>query len=162
MTIKINNGIVKFELVNPEEEARPEERKTSDKETTLKKETSPEVNTHQEMPARPAVLSGKTYEIHNQQQTVFITINNQLMADGQQRPYEILINTNQAQGYSGLTAIARLSSRLLQQGVALADIADQLGDIFDPSGGFTEASGEAYSSLIAAIAQRLKQHQSDW
>lgn len=155
MTIKINNGIVKFELVNPEEEARPEERKTSDK------ETSPEVNTHQEMPARPAVLSGKTYEIYNQQQTVFITINDQLMADGQQRPYEILINTNQAQGYSGLTAIARLSSRLLQQGVALADIADQLGDIFDPTGGFTEASGEAHSSLIAAIAQRLKQHQTE-
>lgn len=156
MTIKINNGIVKFELVNPEEEARPEERKTPEK------ETSPEVNTHQEMPVRPAVLSGKTYEIHNQQQTVFITINDQMMADGQQRPYEILINTNQAQGYSGLTAIARLSSRLLQQGVTLADIADQLGDIFDPTGGFTEASGEAHSSLIAAIAQRLKQHQPDW
>ena len=143
MTIKINNGIVKFELVDQQADEKPT------------------ASQHQEMPTRPAVLNGKTYEIYNQQQTTFITINDQLMADGLQRPYEILINTTHAQDYSGLTAIARLSSRLLQQGVELADIADQLGDIFDPTGGFNEASGEAYSSLIAAIAQRLKQHQAE-
>lgn len=143
MTIKINNGIVKFELVDQQADEKP---------TTSQ---------HQEMPTRPAVLNGKTYEIYNQQQTTFITINDQLMADGLQRPYEILINTTQAQDYSGLTAIARLSSQLVQQGVELADIADQLGDIFDPTGGFTEASGEAYRSLVAAIAQRLKQHQAE-
>lgn len=147
MTIKINNGIVKFELVNSEDNTVG-----NTVEHTVK-------NTQQaETKGRPAALLGKTYAIKNQQQHLLLTINDQPLADGSNRPYEILIHSNQAEDYSWTTAIARLSSALLQQGGDLANIADSLKVIFDPTGGFVDETNQQHISLLAAIGERLEYH----
>ncbi|MCH2040542.1 MAG: hypothetical protein MK185_07905 [Saccharospirillaceae bacterium] len=154
MTIKINNGIVKFELVNSDENT-PDN--TQDKTLDSSQDSDLAAN-GAETQGRPAALHGKTYEIKNQQQQLLLTINDQTLADGSNRPYEILIHTNKAEDYSWTTAIARLSSALLQQGGDLANIADSLKVIFDPAGGFVDESNQQHISMLAAIGKRLEAH----
>ena len=141
MSIKISNGIVKFELVN-------EENKSDFLQATNEVATQ----------TRPETLYGKTYEIKNQQQQLLLTINDQTLADGSNRPYEILIHSNKAEDYSWTTAIAQLSSALLQQGGDLARIADSLKVIFDPAGGFIDESNQQHISVVSAIGKLLESH----
>ncbi|WP_420590076.1 hypothetical protein [Bacterioplanoides sp.] len=153
MTIKINNGIVKFELVNSDENTPA---CTQDK--TLDSSQDSNLAASVSETGRPVALHGKTYEIKNQQQQLLLTINDQTLADGSNRPYEILIHTNKAEDYSWTTAIARLSSALLKQGGDLANIADSLKVIFDPAGGFVDEANQQHISMLAAIGKRLEAH----
>ena len=140
MTIKINNGIVKFELVDNNEQAAGQNEPVAT-----------------EAIARPAILNGSTYEIQHQDQQLLLTVNNQL-SDAGNRPYEILIQTDQAEDYPWVTAVARLSSAILQQGGNLKSIADSLKVIFDPAGGFIDGNNQQHISLLAAIGERLEHH----
>jgi len=144
MTIKIDNGIVKFELVNDTDTAA--ENSNGDK----------NIRQH------PLELQGTTYRVSADnspasEPLLWVTVNHD-GSDPHRRPYEVLIHSHKAEHYAWTTAVARLSSALLQQGGELHHIAQTLKTIFDPKGGFIDSDNRQHVSLLAAIGALLEQH----
>jgi len=159
MTIKIDNGIVKFELVNDTNTAAENSKQTT---------TAPNSNVDKgpggdkNIRPRPLELQGTTYRVSTDntqasEPLLSVTVNHDYN-DQDRRPCEVLIHSHKAEHYAWTTAVARLSSALLQQGGELHHIARTLKTIFDPKGGFIDSDNRQHVSLLAAIGALLEQH----
>jgi len=131
----------------------------------------------QEQPATPLVevmhegikrndeLDGRTYKIKIAalEHAVYVTVN-RMMVDGVYYPYEVFINSKNVEHLQYITAITRLISSVMRKGGNVRFIADELMQVYDPSGGhWTKkgANGEKpkfMPSLTAEIGYCLEKH----
>jgi len=108
---------------------------------------------------REAVLEGKTYKIKwpDMAHALYITVNDVVDEDGSRRPFEVFINTNNAAEQAWITALTRMISAVFRRGGDVSFVAQELQQVFDPTGGaFFE--GSYCNSLIAAIGKKLFEH----
>jgi len=105
---------------------------------------------------RPDVLPGSTYKRKivgtDGDINVYITICDQ---DG--RPFEMFLNASNARFVEQVSVIMIFASRLLQAGVPVSVIADDLCDIHSPFTGHMTSNGYC-PSLSAAIGEVFRSH----
>ena len=106
---------------------------------------------------RPDNLVGYTYKIKPHDYAYYITINNIIDSDSNERPYEIFINSKDVSNYSYLMAICRLISAFLQTGHEFTFIAEELGQIHDSNFHYLR-KGKSYPSLLAMVGETLETH----
>jgi ribonucleoside-diphosphate reductase alpha chain len=105
---------------------------------------------------RDEVLSGTTYKLKVEDWAYYVTVNDTIV-DGAARPFEVFINTKNAERYASLTTLTRLISAYFRTGHAYAFIAEELSQIIDPKGGFWQ-KGTYYASFEALLGEVLKKH----
>jgi ribonucleoside-diphosphate reductase alpha chain len=107
---------------------------------------------------RPAKLTGSTYKLRwaTSEHALYITIND-VVEDGQLRPFEVFISSANMEHFSWVVALTRMISAVFRRGGEVAFVAEELQGIFDPRGG-QWSEGRYVPSLIAAIGGILEQH----
>lgn len=105
---------------------------------------------------RDEVLQGTTYKLKVEDWAYYVTVNDTIV-DGVARPFEVFINTKNAERYASLTTLTRLISAYLRTGHSYDFIAEELSQIIDPKGGFWQ-KGTYYASLEALLGEVLKKH----
>lgn len=74
------------------------------------------------------------------------------------KPWEIFLNTKNLELYEYLATIGLLTSRLLQAGIVIDKIADDLNDIASPHTGHFRGQ-EWCRSVASLVGKTLKEHQ---
>lgn len=108
---------------------------------------------------RPVILEGKTYKISNPHLThaVYITINDHIDADGNKAPFEIFLNSKDAENFQWISALMRVISAVFRQGGDLFFLADELKGVFDPRGGYWKKEN-FIPSLVSEIGVVIELH----
>ncbi len=119
-------------------------------------ETTPPVVAELHTLERDEVLQGTTYKLKVEDWAYYVTVNDTII-DGVVRPFEVFINTKNAERYASLTTLTRLISAYLRTGHAYGFIAEELSQIIDPKGGFWQ-KGTYYNSFEALLGEVLKKH----
>lgn len=108
---------------------------------------------------RPEVLTGATYKIRidasNGKITCYITINN----DEDGKPFEVFINSKNTELAEHLAALTVMLSRMLQNGIDVADIVNDLSEIASPYTGHLIKGGWC-PSIYARIGKVLESHNA--
>ncbi len=105
---------------------------------------------------RDEVLQGTTYKLKVEDWAYYVTVNDTIVG-GVVRPFEVFINTKNAERYASLTTLTRLISAYLRTGHAYGFIAEELSQIIDPKGGFWQ-KGKYYASFEALLGEVLSKH----
>jgi len=108
--------------------------------------------------ARPEELPGATYKLAypSSDHAMYITIND-VVENGQRRPFEIFINSKNMECYSWTVALTRMVSAVFRRGGDISFVVEELQSVFDPRGG--QWMGRRYvPSILAAIGDILQQH----
>lgn len=109
---------------------------------------------------REQALSGVTYHLKwEEEDAVYVTIND-IMLNGQRRPFEIFINSKNVEHFTWTIALTRMISAIFRRGGDVAFVVDELKAVFDPRGG-QWMNGAYMPSLLAAIGDVVKQHMVD-
>lgn len=120
-----------------------------------------------DVPARPAVLYGKTIKIKwpIDGENYYLTINDHTWPDGRRVPFEIFISTSSAENFETMAALTRTLSAACRRGDATF-LFEELERVHSPKGGALvrlehEKKGSYAPSLIALIGRILRQHATD-
>jgi ribonucleoside-diphosphate reductase alpha chain len=115
-------------------------------------------NNGYQIPKRPEQLEGTTYKLKTSlsPDAFYVTIND-LIEDGERRPYELFINTKNLQHFSWIVAITRLISAVFRHDSKPTFLVDELKSIYDPNGGYFK-KGKYMPSLAAEIGHVVEQH----
>ena len=149
MTIKIDKNIVGYSIKKPDE-AEPASKATHEL-------------MHEEI-KRPEELKGYTYKIKTplSDHALYITINNILLNTGteheQEYPFEIFINSKNMEHFQWVLALTRLISAVFRKGGDVTFLVEELGQVFDPQGGYFKKGGRFMPSLVAEIGEVLETH----
>ncbi len=110
------------------------------------------------VPKRPEELEGTTYKLKTplSPDAFYVTIND-LIENGERRPYELFINTKNLQHFSWIVAITRLISAVFRHDPKPTFLVDELKSIYDPNGGYFK-KGKYMPSLAAEIGYVVEQH----
>ena len=110
------------------------------------------------IPKRPEELEGTTYKLKTSlsPDAFYVTIND-LIEDGERRPYELFINTKNLQHFSWIVAITRLISAVFRHDSKPTFLVDELKSIYDPNGGYFK-KGKYMPSLAAEIGYVVEHH----
>ena len=108
---------------------------------------------------RPRVVEGRTYKIKPAvtDSAMYITINDIIYEDGSRRPLEMFISTKHVAHQQWINALTRMISAIFRKPGPYLFIAEELGEIFDPAGGYF-ANGKMMPSVVAHVGQVLKEH----
>jgi hypothetical protein len=154
MAIKIEQKIVKYSVVKPDEEARasPELRAQDNV-----------VQMHEKV-ERPEVLFGSTYKIKTplSEHALYVTINDIVLNQGTEhelrRPFEIFINSKNMDHFQWIVALTRIMSAVFRKGGDCTFLVEELRSVFDPRGGYFKKGGKFMPSLVAEIGDVLESH----
>lgn len=105
---------------------------------------------------RPSALSGRTYKVKSphSDHALYITIN-----DHEGIPFEIFLNSKDAQHHQWMVALTRVISAVFRKGGEINFLIDELRSVFDPNGGHFR-KGKYIPSLVAEIGEVLEEHLS--
>ena len=108
---------------------------------------------------RPRVVEGRTYKINPAvtDSAMYITINDIIDHDGTRRPLEMFIVTKHVAHQQWISALTRMISAIFRKPGPYLFVAEELGEIFDPAGGYF-ANGKMMPSVVAHVGQVLKEH----
>jgi hypothetical protein len=107
---------------------------------------------------RPEKLNGSTYKVKTplSEHAMYITLND-VVIDGQRRPFEIFINCKDMKSYPWIVALTRLMSAVFRNGGDVTFLIDELKFVFDPNGGYF-SKGKYVPSVISEIGDVIEQH----
>ncbi len=107
---------------------------------------------------RPEKLNGSTYKVKTplSEHAMYITLND-VVIDGQRRPFEIFINCKDMKSYPWIVALTRLMSAVFRNGGDVTFLIDELKFVFDPNGGYF-SKGKYVPSIISEIGDVIEQH----
>ncbi len=107
---------------------------------------------------RPAQLEGNTYKIRwpESEHAIYITIND-VISDGQRRPFEVFINSKNMEHFAWTVALTRMISAVFRRGGDISFVVEELKAVFDPRGG-AWIQGRYIPSILAAIGGVIEQH----
>ena len=163
MSIKINENIVGYEVVKPEEEKAAAEKAAVEKE----ERSTAKVIRMTERVQRPEgmeALEGSTYKIKTplDDHAMYVTINDILLNPGTEhesrRPFEIFINSKNMDHFQWIVALTRLMSAVFRKGGDVVFLAEELQAVFDPKGGYYKPGGKYMPSIIADIGAVIEHH----
>lgn len=122
----------------------------------MKEESTPTPVSIQTISVRPPVLSGRTYKVKSphSDHALYITINDQ-----EGIPFEIFLNSKDAQHHQWMVALTRVISAVFRKGGEITFLIDELRSVFDPNGGHFR-KGKYIPSLVAEIGEVLEEHLS--
>ncbi|QQA42101.1 adenosylcobalamin-dependent ribonucleoside-diphosphate reductase [Pelagovum pacificum] len=107
---------------------------------------------------RPQTLEGNTYKLKwpDSEHAIYITINDLLM-NGQRRPFEIFINSKNMEHFAWTVALTRMISAVFRRGGDVSFVVEELKAVFDPRGG-AWIKGKYIPSMLAAIGGVIETH----
>ena len=107
----------------------------------------------------PPKLKATRYKIKPPVTTAafYIIISDIVLEDGSVHPFEIFINSKDVEHFQWITALTRVISAIFRKGGDINFLVEELGDVFDPKGGYWE-KGKYIPSLPAAIGAVIKEH----
>ncbi len=110
---------------------------------------------------REEALAGYSYKLKwpDSDHAIYITIND-IMEDGQRRPFEIFINSKNMEHYAWTVALTRMISAVFRRGGDVSFVVEELKAVFDPRGG-QWLNGHYVPSLLAAIGGIIERHMVD-
>ena len=153
MSIKIENKIVSYSVVDKTDEQKDE-----------KKEIAAEVVQIGEPLARPDKITGSTYKVKTPvtEHALYITINDVIMNEGtdqeHRRPFEIFVNSKNMEHFQWIVGLTRVMSAVFRKGGDLTFLIEELESVFDPNGGYYKKGGKYVPSLVAELGQVLEEH----
>ena len=108
--------------------------------------------------ARPPALEGATYKLKwpDSAHAIYITIND-ILQDGQRRPFEIFINSKNMEHFAWTVALTRMISAVFRRGGDVSFVVEELKAVFDPRGG-AWMGGRYIPSILAAIGGVIERH----
>ena len=163
MPTKIDEKIVGYEVVEPEEEKAAEQAA----ETAREKRSTAKIIHMTEKVQRPEgmeALEGSTYKIKTplDDHAMYVTINDITLNPGteheQRRPFEIFINSKNMDHFQWIVALTRLMSAVFRKGGDVVFLAEELQAVFDPKGGYFKPGGKFMPSIIAEIGAVIEHH----
>lgn len=113
---------------------------------------------------RPDRLVGSTYKVKTplSEHAMYITINDMILNEGteheQRRPFEMFINSKNMEHFQWIVALTRIVSAVFRKGGDITFLAEELGSVFDPQGGYFKQGGKYMPSLVAEIGDVLQRH----
>ncbi|WGI21355.1 adenosylcobalamin-dependent ribonucleoside-diphosphate reductase [Amylibacter sp. IMCC11727] len=127
-------------------------------------ETAPEVDTGADVVYiaepldRPEALDGHTYKMKwpESEHAIYITIND-IIQNGQRRPFEVFINSKNMEHYAWTLALTRMISAVFRRGGDVSFVVEELKAVFDPRGG-AWVRGKYIPSMLAAIGSVIEEH----
>jgi ribonucleoside-diphosphate reductase alpha chain len=107
---------------------------------------------------RPGALEGSTYKLKwpLSEHAIYITIND-IIQDGQRRPFEVFINSKNMEHFAWTVALTRMISAVFRRGGDVSFVVEELKAVFDPRGG-AWMEGHYIPSILAAIGGVIEQH----
>ena len=107
---------------------------------------------------RPEQLDGKTYKIKwpESDHAIYITMND-IMQNGERRPFEIFINSKNMEHFAWTVALTRMISAVFRRGGEISFVVEELKAVFDPRGG-AWMERRYIPSLLAAIGEVIEKH----
>ena len=107
---------------------------------------------------RPLALEGNTYKMRwpENEHAIYITIND-VIVDGQRRPFEVFINSKNMEHYAWTVALTRMISAVFRRGGDVSFVVEELKAVFDPRGG-AWMGGKYVPSILAAIGGVIEGH----
>jgi len=107
---------------------------------------------------RPLALEGNTYKMRwpENEHAIYITIND-VITDGQRRPFEVFINSKNMEHYAWTVALTRMISAVFRRGGDVSFVVEELKAVFDPRGG-AWMGGKYIPSILAAIGGVIEGH----
>ena len=127
-------------------------------------ESAPEVDTGADVVYiaepldRPEALDGHTYKMKwpESEHAIYITINDIIM-NGQRRPFEVFINSKNMEHYAWTLALTRMISAVFRRGGDVSFVVEEMKAVFDPRGG-AWVRGKYIPSMLAAIGSVIEEH----
>ena len=107
---------------------------------------------------RPEALDGHTYKMKwpESEHAIYITIND-IVQNGQRRPFEVFINSKNMEHYAWTLALTRMISAVFRRGGDVSFVVEELKAVFDPRGG-AWVRGKYIPSMLAAIGGVIEEH----
>nr|WP_325248420.1 adenosylcobalamin-dependent ribonucleoside-diphosphate reductase [Amylibacter sp.] len=107
---------------------------------------------------RPEALDGHTYKMKwpESEHAIYITIND-IIQNGQRRPFEVFINSKNMEHYAWTLALTRMISAVFRRGGDVSFVVEELKAVFDPRGG-AWVRGRYIPSMLAAIGSVIEEH----
>lgn len=108
---------------------------------------------------RPTIVEGRTYKINPAvtDSAMYITINDIVLEDGSRRPIEMFISSKHVAHQQWINALTRMISAIFRKPGPFLFVAEELGEIFDPAGGYF-SEGKMMPSVVAHVGDVLKEH----
>ncbi len=150
MTIKIDQKIVKYQVVKDEPQA-PAARGADI------------IQMHEKL-ERPDMLLGSTYKVKTplSEHALYVTINDIVLNPGTEhelrRPFEIFINSKNMDHFQWIVALTRIISAVFRKGGDITFLVEELRSVFDPRGGYFKKGGKFMPSLVAEIGDVIEHH----
>jgi hypothetical protein len=163
MSIKIDENIVGYEVVKPEEEQAAEKAAEKEKEDRSKAKVI-RMTERVQRPQGMESLEGSTYKIKTplDDHAMYVTINDIILNLGTEhemrRPFEIFINSKNMDHFQWIVALTRLMSAVFRKGGDVVFLAEELQAVFDPKGGYFKPGGKFMPSIIAEIGAVIEHH----
>ena len=163
MSIKIDENIVGYEVVKPEEEKAAAEQAAQEKEDRSKAKVI-RMTEQVQRPEGMESLEGSTYKIKTplDDHAMYVTINDIILNAGTEhesrRPFEIFINSKNMDHFQWIVALTRLMSAVFRKGGDVVFLAEELQAVFDPKGGYYKPGGKFMPSIIADIGAVIEHH----
>ena len=119
-------------------------------------------NSKQELIQRPDKLIGCTYKIKSPHYSyaMYITIND-IVVNGQRRPFEIFINCKDMSDFQWILALTRTMSAVFRSGGEAAFLIDEMKSVIDPKGGYF-SKGSYVPSVVYEIGNILDEHLTEY
>lgn len=157
--LKIDKKITGFKVIN-KEELELKFKKEAEEAEFLEKEKKRSEKLHRE-----EILTGKTYKIKpsSLNHGLYITIND-LLLEGQKVPYEVFINTKNAEEDHFLKVLSLTLTTLFRLRQDISHLLAEYADIPAVNGGYwarpkaEDEKGVFYKSYIGQIADVIKKH----
>jgi len=107
---------------------------------------------------RPGELTGQTYKLKwpDSEHAIYITVND-ITHQGQQRPFEVFINSKNMEHFAWTVALTRMISAVFRRGGDVSFVVEELKAVFDPRGG-AWIGGKYVPSILAAIGGVIEKH----
>ena len=107
---------------------------------------------------REEVLPGFSYKLKwpDSDHAIYVTIND-VVENGERRPFEIFINSKNMEHYAWTVALTRMISAVFRRGGDVSFVVEELKAVFDPRGG-QWMNGRYVPSLLAAIGGIIERH----
>ena len=107
---------------------------------------------------RPETLEGNTYKLQwpDSAHAIYITLND-IIVQGNRRPFEIFINSKNMEHYAWTVALTRMISAVFRRGGDVSFVVEELKAVFDPRGG-AWMGGKYVPSILAAIGGVIERH----
>ena len=122
---------------------------------------SPPVHEADALMVRADKLAGATYKLRwpDSEHAIYVTVND-VEQDGARRPFEVFVNSKNLEHYAWVVALTRMISAVFRRGGAVAFVAEELKQVFDPRGG-QWSHGRYVPSLVAAIGEVIERHMTE-